>query len=246
VTAERAAPVERDGRPDPLLPGLTPGERLSPQVARRIRDLIMTGAEPGHARQRTEHLAERFGVSATPVREALMSLHGEGLVDFQPGRGFSVVPMSRQDVLDLYDAQAYLSGELAARAAVRLTDADLETLDRLQHDLIAAIDRGDLVATEQIDFEMHRLINRSAASPKLTWLLRLTLNYVPFDLYGQIPGWPAAARDDHLPILRGLEHRSARTARDAMTAHIRNAGDLLVELLVERGVLTDPSDEPGL
>ncbi|WP_445188538.1 GntR family transcriptional regulator [Pseudonocardia sp. Cha107L01] len=226
--------------PEPLIPSLESGERLSPQVARRIRDLIMTGAEPGHARLRTEHLAERFGVSATPVREALMSLHGEGLVDFQPGRGFSVVPMSRQDVLDLYDAQAYLSGELAARAAVRLTDADLETLAALQRELITAIERGDLRATEKTDFEMHRLINRSAASPKLTWLLRLTLKYVPFDLYDQIPGWPAAARDDHLPILRGLEHRSARTARDAMTAHIRNAGDLLVELLVERGVLSDP------
>ncbi|MDT7656767.1 MAG: hypothetical protein QOF38_1482, partial [Pseudonocardiales bacterium] len=123
---------------------------------------------------------------------------------------------------------------------MRLTEADLETLAALQRELITAIECGDLRATEKTDFEMHRLINRSAASPKLTWLLRLTLKYVPFDLYDQIPGWPAAARDDHLPILRGLEHRSARTARDAMTAHIRNAGDLLVELLVERGVLSDP------
>lgn len=225
--------------PETALPTRVPGQRLSPQVASRIRDLIMTGEEAPGARLRAEHLAERFGVSATPVREALMALHGEGLVRLEPGRGFRVVAMTRQDVLDLYDTQAYLSGELAGRAATRLTVDDLATLSALQGSLVDAISSGDLAATERVDFELHRLINRSAASPKLTWLLGVTLRYVPFGLYGEIPGWPAAARDDHVPILRGLEHRSARTARDAMTAHIRNAGDLLVDLLARRGVLVD-------
>lgn len=224
---------------DPMLPTRDRGQRLSPQVARRIRDLIMTGEEAPGARLRVEHLADRFEVSATPVREALMALHGEGLVLFEPGRGFSVVAMTRQDVLDLYDAQAYLSGELAARAATRLTGDDLTRLSVLQHSLVDAVDSGDLDVTEQVDFELHRLINRSAHSAKLTWLLGVTLKYVPFGLYGDIPGWPAAARDDHVPILRGLEHRSPRTARDAMTAHIRNAGDLLVDLLARRGVLVE-------
>jgi DNA-binding GntR family transcriptional regulator len=215
------------------------GERLTPQITRKIRDLIMTGQVSGNEKLRTEHLAERFGVSATPVREALMALHGEGMVAFQPGRGFSVVPMTRQDVLDLYDMQAYLSGELAARAATRLTAPDLQEIFALQERLVESVEREQLDITEQVDFEIHRIINRSAASPKLTWALRLTLNYVPFRLYAEIPGWPAAAREDHLPLLRGLSRRSERTARDAMCAHIRNAGDLLVNLLAERGVLVE-------
>lgn len=215
------------------------GQRLTPQITRMIRDQIMTGEVRGHARLRTEHLADQFGVSATPVREALMALHGEGMVDFRPGRGFSVIPMTRQDVLDLYDTQAYLSGELAARAATRLGDDDLRTIFSLQERLVETIDSEQLDLTERADFEIHRIINRAAASPKLTWLLRLTLNYVPFRLYAEIPGWPSAAREDHLPLLRGLSHRSERTSRDAMCAHIRNAGDLLVDLLEERGVLAE-------
>ncbi len=199
----------------------------------------MTGEEPPGKRLRTEHLAAQFGISATPVREALMSLAGEGLVDFHPGRGFRVVAMTRQDVLDLFDVQAYVSGELAARAATRLGDDDLARLATLQESLVAAISTDDLAATEQVDFDLHRLINRSASSPKLTWLLGVTLKYVPFGFYDAIPGWPEAARDDHVPILRGLEHRSPRTARDAMTAHIRNAGDLLIGLLADRGILVD-------
>jgi DNA-binding GntR family transcriptional regulator len=231
--------------PPPPDPGLEPPptrgqrERLSPQVAVRIRDRIMTGAEaPGH-RLRAEHLAEQFGISATPVREALMSLAGEGLVEFDPGRGFRVVAMTRQDVLDLFDTQAYISGELAARAATRLGDDDLARLRALQESLVSSISTDDLAATERVDFELHRLINRAAASPKLAWLLGVTLKYVPFGSYDAIPGWPEAARDDHVPLLRGLEHRSPRTARDAMTAHIRNAGDLLAGLLAERGVLIE-------
>jgi DNA-binding GntR family transcriptional regulator len=215
------------------------GERLSPQVAKHVRDMIMTGAAPGHARLRTEHIADELGVSATPVREALMSLTGEGMVEFRPGRGFSVVPVSRQDVLDIYDVQAYLSGELAARAATMLTEGDLAALEKQQDVLVAAVSSGDVEAIEQTDFEIHRMINLAAAAPKLTWMLTLTLRYVPFSAYGEIPGWPLAARDDHVTILRGLRNRSAGTARDAMRAHIRNAGDLLVDLLAEQGVLSE-------
>ena len=122
---------------------IDPGQRLSPQVARRIRQMIVSGEAPGNSALRTEHLADRFGVSATPVREALMSLSGEGLVELRPGRGFRVVEMSRQDFIDIYDTQAHLAGELAARATSRLTDEDLARLHAMQDAIVAAVERGD-------------------------------------------------------------------------------------------------------
>ncbi|QRP49099.1 GntR family transcriptional regulator [Amycolatopsis sp. FDAARGOS 1241] len=214
-----------------------PGERLSPRVAKQVRDLIMSGAVRGGERLRTEHLAEQLGVSATPVREALMSLTGEGMVEFRPGRGFSVVPVTRQDVTDLYDVQAYLSGELAGRAAQRLTGADLAGLLVLQEELERAVGAGDLDATERADFELHRRVNRAAAAPKLTWMLSLTLRYVPFTAYAEIPGWPLAARDGHGPILDALRDGASAAACAAMSAHIRLAGVLLVDFLAAQGVL---------
>lgn len=236
-TADRVVSVE--GPPSPPARG---DGRLSPQVARLLRELIMSGEAPGHTRLRTEHLAERFGVSATPVREALMSLHGEGLVDFQPGRGFRVAPMTRQDVLDLYDAQAYFAGELAARAATRLTDRDLEQLLGLQEQFVDVIRTGDHAASEQVEFDLHKLINRAAAAPKLQWLLKLTMRYVPFRSWSEIPQWSTAAPQDHLPLLRGLSHRSPRIARGAMAVHVRNIAELLADLLEERGVLVQDDD----
>ena len=215
------------------------GQRLSPRVVKKVRELIMSGTMPGHSRLRTEHLAEELGVSATPVREALMALAGEGMVSFEPGRGFRVVPMSRQDVLDLYDMQAYLSGELAARAALNLTEDDHERLDEIQEKLVAAVEAGDSAGVEESDFAVHQLINRAAASPKLVWMLSLTLRYVPFSMYGHIKGWELAARDDHALIFRSLRNRSGQAAAEAMRAHIRNAGVIIADHLSEQGVITE-------
>ncbi|WP_406633825.1 GntR family transcriptional regulator [Amycolatopsis sp. WGS_07] len=212
-------------------------ERLSPRVAKQVRDLILTGAVRGGERLRTEHLAERLGVSATPVREALMALAGEGMVDFRPGRGFRVIPVTRRDVVDVYAMQAYVSGELAARAAERLEPSGLAQLDDLQREIEKTVRDGDLDATERADFALHRMVNRAAAAPKFTWMLSLTLRYVPFSAYADIPGWPLLARDDHDRVLAALNERKPEAAREAMAAHIREAGDLLVDFLAAQGVL---------
>ncbi|WP_409179806.1 GntR family transcriptional regulator [Amycolatopsis sp. VS8301801F10] len=214
-------------------------ERLSPRVAKQVRDLILTGAVRGGERLRTEHLAERLGVSATPVREALMALAGEGMVDFRPGRGFRVIPVTRRDVVDVYAMQAYVSGELAARAAEVFDPAGLARLDDLQREIEKTVRDGDLDATERADFALHRMINHAAAAPKFTWMLSLTLRYVPFSAYADIPGWPLLARDDHDRVLAALNERRPEAAREAMAAHIREAGDLLVDFLAAQGVLAE-------
>jgi DNA-binding GntR family transcriptional regulator len=152
----------------------------------------MRGEAPEQSALRTEHLAARFGVSATPVREALMSLSGEGLVEFRPGRGFRVVPMSRQDLIDIYDAQAYFAGELAGRAALHLTDENIEQLSVMQQAIVDAIDRGDAEA-ERAEWELHAFINRIARADKLSWLLRSTVRYAPFRAWSSVTGWAEAA-----------------------------------------------------
>ncbi|PQP20035.1 GntR family transcriptional regulator [Rhodococcus opacus] len=217
----------------------SPGERLSSRIARQVRELILNGEAPGGTRLRTEHLAARFGVSATPVREALMTLHGEGLVSFQPGRGFAVIPITRQDLLDLFGAQAYFAGELTARAASRMDDQQLDNLWKMQHELVSAIETGNFAEADRVEFEFHQVINHVSESPKLRWMLKSTMNYVPFQTWHDVPGWATGAPEDHLPILRALSHRSPHAARAAMTAHLTNVAEMLADLLTARGVLTE-------
>lgn len=111
----------------------------------------------------------------------------------------------------------------------------------MQERIIDAISRGD-PAAEQIEWDLHSLINRVAQADKLRWLLRLTMRSAPFTAWSSVTGWAQAAPEDHLPLLRGLRNRSERTSRDAMTAHVRNVGDLLANHLSGRGILCD---EPG-
>src|SRR5664279_1472908 len=102
--------------------------QLSEEVASHLRDMIMSGTlRPGEF-IRLEAVAHKLGVSVTPVREALLLLRGEDIVRLLPRRGCVGAPLSRVDVEDLFDVQARLAGELAARAVSRVTEEDLGRL----------------------------------------------------------------------------------------------------------------------
>lgn len=216
------------------------GRQLSESVAMYVREAIMVGELRAHAFVRTEHLAAQLGISATPVREALMILQGEGTLRWEPRRGYRVLPLTAQDVEDLFAVQAFVAGELAARAATRLTDDDLAALRRTQRELADAAERGDTDRTEQLNHEIHRTINRAGGVGRLTSLLRLTVNYVPRQHYGHVVGWSRASALDHPEIIEALATRDAESARAAMGRHVRHIGTLLSAHLREHGALSDP------
>ncbi|MGE0217463.1 GntR family transcriptional regulator, partial [Mycolicibacterium sp.] len=83
------------------LSGAVRREQLSDEVAGRLRSEIMTGALRAQTFIRLDETAARLGVSITPVREALRTLRGEGMVELEPHRGYRVVPLSRTDIEDI-------------------------------------------------------------------------------------------------------------------------------------------------
>src|ERR1700754_4253911 len=104
-------------------------------AAPRVRDLleeaILEGElQPGE-RLRAEALAQRFGTSRTPVREALLQLEAQGLVDVEPNRGAVVRAFDADDLRDLYEVRALLEPQAAARAATRISADDIERLEEL-------------------------------------------------------------------------------------------------------------------
>lgn len=233
-----AAPEDHPGDL-PAPPVLGGRVQLGDEVASYLRDLIISG-QLADEHIRLERVAATLKVSVTPVREALLSLRAEGFVHLEPRRGFTVVPLSEGDVRDLFLAQSQLAGELAARAARAAGDDLLERLDQAQENLAGAAAGGDLDRIEQENYRFHRAINLAAGSPKLTWLLGVVVRYSPRRFYPAIEGWPAASLRDHEGICQALRDRDDRAAREKMTAHIVNAGDLLVEHLRTIGRLAEP------
>jgi len=96
---------------------------------------------------RLDETAAKLGVSATPVREALLKLRGEGMVQLEPHRGHVVLPLSRQDVDDIFWVQATIARELAASAAQRITDDEIDDLNREVFRIAVALG-GDVDARE--------------------------------------------------------------------------------------------------
>lgn len=218
---------------------LDSGSRLSPQVAAWLRDRIISGHFEPYQKLKPEHLAESIGASATPVREALMTLHGEGLVSFAPGRGFAVRPLTRQDIEDLLSAHAHFAALLAERATTALSDADVERLREIQRAIKDAGARDEHAVIEQLDDEFHRIINHSAGSDRLKWLYRTTFRFIPYRLFEEIDGFKEAALEDHVVIIKGLVNRNPEATAAAMRAHWLNVATVLIRHMRSRGVLAD-------
>lgn len=188
---------------------------------------------------RTDWLAEELGISQTPVREGLLALRGEGFLALEPRRGFRVLELRRSDVEDLFAVQASLAGELACRAAAKLTVAELDYVDAVQAELVAAAESGQADRVEELNHEFHRVINRSADSPKLTLLLSVAARYVPRRFFNAIEGYPQASAKDHQAVLDALRSRDGAGAAEAMRRHIEHAGQLLRDHL-EAGAFRSP------
>jgi DNA-binding GntR family transcriptional regulator len=146
--------------------------RLSDEAATYVRDLIVTGQLKGGEFIRPEVVAETLGISATPVREGLLQLQTEGLLQVAPRRGFIVSSLSPKDIRDGAQASALLGGELCARTASLVTPSDLSVLQDLQTRLEHAAEADDLALVEELNTQFHLTIYRIAMRRSSTGWLR--------------------------------------------------------------------------
>lgn len=218
---------------------LTRRQQLPEEVAGYVRELIITGAvRPGEF-LRMERIAEAVGVSNTPVREGLLVLRSEGLVELVPRRGFVVSPFSRQDVRDLFWAQAQLAQELAARAARKITSEQLAELEVILSRYDSAVADGDQDRIGELGHLFHRRINLAADSHRLALLLSSFVRQLPIRFYAAIETQASTGGDDHGLLMEALRRRDSRTATSLMERHILARGDYLLQILQERGLWDD-------
>lgn len=212
--------------------------RLRPQLgdeaASYVRDLITSGTLAPGTRVRPEVISAEMGISSTPAREALQALRAEGFLELAPRRGFTVARISGDDIRDIFLAQSFVAGELVARAATNVTDAQIERLNTIHEELTAAAGAGEITALEQWNHRFHREINLIANAPKLAWVVGLISRYVPRRFYATIEGWPSTTVEDHTGLLACILNRDAAGARERMVEHIQRSGEQLAQHIEER------------
>ncbi len=212
--------------------------QLSEAVARFVRNRIFDGTYAAGEYVRLDQLAAELGISVTPVREALFELRAEGLLTQQPHRGFVVLPVTGRDITDVSDVQAHIGGELAARAAMNITDDQVRELESIQAQLEAAYANDDHERAVRLNHDFHRAINVAADSPKLAQLMSQITRYAPESVFPVVEGWPERSMKDHRRVVAALAKRDAERARDAMSEHLAAGAGPMIDHLTQRGVVT--------
>ena len=226
------------------IPDFRARPQLSEDVAGFVRKRIFEGTYAAGQYVRLDQLAMELGISVTPVREALFALRAEGLVAQQPRRGFVVLPLTQRDLADVANVQAHVGGELAARAALNITDDQLRELHHIQAQLEAAYAADDDERTVRLNHEFHRAINIAADSAKLAQLMSQITRYAPESVFPTIEHWPGQAVRDHRRVLDALAKHDQEQARAAMSEHLAASAIPLIDHLIERGVVV-PVAPPG-
>jgi DNA-binding GntR family transcriptional regulator len=146
-------------------------QTLREKILETIRDAILKGTlKPGEKVAEPE-LAERFGISRTPIREAFRQLESEGYLTVIPRKGAVVAALSERDVQEFYAIKSILEGYAASLAARNLTDRELEKLDQVNQKLRQLAEDGDVKAFYRVHNEFHEIFLKAAGNNKLYELI---------------------------------------------------------------------------
>ena len=231
-----AAPVNAPISTKPRSRRLLRRAQLSDEVANHLRAAIMSGTLRPGTFIRLDETAAELGVSITPVREALLKLRGEGMVQLEPHRGHVVLPLTRQDIEDIFWLQATIAKELAAAATDHITDGEIDELDRTNHALEATIGSSEADTIAGIEFAFHRVFNQASGRIKLAWFLLNAARYMPVRVYAADPDWGVAAVDHHRQLIAALRRRDADAVIEHTVWQFTDAAQRLSKMLDRTGI----------
>jgi DNA-binding GntR family transcriptional regulator len=221
---------------------------LKDAAAAYLREQILTGKLKPGTKVDQDEISEALGMSRLPVREALIELAQESLIDAVPRRGAFVARLERADIIDHYRIFGLIAGLAGSRAASSLTDEQLAELRRTHEAFVAATDPEDMA---HWNHEFHKVINRAGGSRRLASVLGLLSRSLPVRYFEFVPQWAEISASHHARILEALEAHDAHEAQRLLEHHVAESGDLAVDILQEMGYWDrDPADpaeagEPG-
>lgn len=204
---------------------------ITAQVTNAIRDAIVTGEyEPGQKLSETA-LSEYFKVSRTPIREALKQLEREGLVEIIPRVGTCVTKPTEQELKELFTLKEVLEG-LAAGLFAEIGNAnEIKKVQKAVADMEKALQTSDNKLYVEANSIFHKTILDGANNSKLSYMLNLLLNQIPYNRYVFITIGDPIRREqslqEHKDILYAIEKGDRMEAEKMMRHHVRASGEEL-------------------
>ena len=219
-----------------MSPGAAKGQKASrTELAyAEVKRRIMGNIYPPGLQVLEQELAAQLGMSRTPVREALIRLEKEGLVEITPRRGMRVVPVAPDDMAEIYDVLTCLEARAAERlAASKPTRAEIQPMIRTVDEMDEALERHDLDAWAAADERFHRLLLQMSGNSRLA-----NMAFMVFDqahrarmVTLRMRPMPHRSSEDHRRVLDAILAGDAEAAYAAHYKHRQDAMKLLIDIL---------------
>ena len=218
---------------------------LHDQLVERLREMIVeTELAPG-ARIDEKELCEEFGISRTPLREALKVMASEGLVELLANRSPRVTPLTPESVGDLFEMISWLDRQAGEIAAEKVTDADLRALRRIHRKMLGLHERGDRVEYYRMNREFHAaiigIVGNTVLSATYATLTAQAQRARFIAIHAQAH-WDRGVRE-HERMIELLEARDGPALGDLLATHAHETGMRVQAILAERD--TEGMDGPA-
>ena len=208
-------------------------QTLREKILETIREAILKGhLKPGEKVAEPE-LAERFGISRTPIREAFRQLESEGYLTVIPRKGAVVAALSERDVQEYYAIKSILEGYAAELAAQNLSDKELEKLGAINDKLKQLANDGDVKSFYRVHNEFHDTFLRAANNSKLYELIQqLGMKFSRLRMASlSVSGRMSISVAEHDKLLDAFRRHDGKTAEDLVKKTAAIGGKVLLESL---------------
>jgi DNA-binding GntR family transcriptional regulator len=215
--------------------------RLSEKFRESIEEEIATGKLPPGTHLDEIELAERFGVSRTPIRETLSLLAGEGLVEIRPRKGAVVAHVTPQKLIEMFEVMAELEAMCARLAARRITEKELQALSSAHQACMSASELKDSDAYFYANEKFHQTIYAAAHNQfLLEQASSLQRRLRPFRrLQLRVRHRLQNSLREHQGILNAISEGNVGEAAERMQGHVAIQGERFTDLLSSLNVVQD-------
>jgi DNA-binding GntR family transcriptional regulator len=200
-----------------------------------LRERILDGTYPGGLQLRQEILAEEFGISRIPLREALVQLETEGLVNIQPHKGAVVSELSLTDIGDLFELRSMIEPRLLELSAPLLTAGDYERIGQLLQEFKAELQGASARRWGEMNTALHGMLYQKADRPRMLALASQLLvsadRYTRMQLTLENESGRNRADEEHMSIVERCRSGDIVGAKLVLREHILNAGESLMKSL---------------
>jgi DNA-binding GntR family transcriptional regulator len=206
---------------------------LHGEILSRLRDYVVEGNIPDGGRVPERQLCEKFGISRTPLREALKVLAAEGLIELLPNRGARVRALSERDIAELFDVMGGLESLAGRLACETITNDGIAEIERLHYEMYGFYLRNDMHNYFLVNQRIHEQIvaasrNETLRATYATFAGRIRRVRYSANFARQRARWAEAMRE-HETILDALRRRAGSELADILFHHLRNKRAAAVE-----------------